>query len=77
MKSLRLFDMQAVVPPSTRMSKESDSKIAREEVIVGRAELTRATPAVTADWAKIRLATRKGGRLRACHHKKFHLQNRY
>ena len=50
-KSERLLEMQEVAPPSTRMSKESESKMAREDARAEAAEVARAMPAVIADMA--------------------------
>jgi hypothetical protein len=76
-KSDALLEMQAVAPPSTRISYESESKIALEEHLEGTAEFTLATPEATADRERIVVRTRKPRRLRTYHDRKFHLQNRY
>ena len=53
MKSVKLLEMHEVAPPSTRMSKESESKMARVLLASETAEFARATPTVIADIASM------------------------
>ena len=78
-KSERELEMHDVAPPSTRMSKESESKMTLDEDWrEGAAAWARATPALIADRAKIlrRRDGCKGCLWRASHQAKFHLQKR-
>ena len=52
MKSDRELEMHVVAPPSTRMSKESESKIARADSLEEVAAWARTIPAVIADRAR-------------------------
>ena len=52
MKSDRELEMHEVAPPSTRMSKESESKIARADSLEEVAAWARTIPAVIADRAR-------------------------
>jgi hypothetical protein len=57
-KSDRSLEIQAVAPPSTSMSKESESKIARQDLLFKTATLARAIP--------VAIAVRASKQARSC-----------
>jgi hypothetical protein len=75
-KSERSLEIQAVAPPSTSMSKESESKIARRDLLFETAALARAIPVAIAVRTSKRAAARCGGLPRQRHHKISHLMRK-
>jgi hypothetical protein len=73
-KSARLLEMQAEAPPSTRMSKETESIIGQRDLSseIAAAALARAIPVARADKASRCAAAPEGERWQKRHKEKFH-----